>query len=165
MKIVKVENAYDFSLATVHSVFADPEFYQKKFEGIGDRNVAVLDYGADEEGTGFWIEVTREIRSDVPGVLKRLLSEWNAVKQAEYWYENDGGYRNDIKLTNDSVPLQIDGFMLLTGDADSCINRVEMHLNSSVPFLGSQMEKFAAGDTQRGLDKEYEFITNYLESL
>jgi hypothetical protein len=165
MKTVKVKNDYDYSLATVHGVFTDPEFYQKKFEGIGDRNVQVLEFGEDEQGTGFWIELTREVRSDVPGLLKKLLGEWNALKQVEYWYENEGGYRNDIELTSDGVPIQISGFMQLNGDGDSCVNRVEMQIKSSLPILGGQLEKFAAGDTQSGLEKEYDFISSYLESL
>jgi hypothetical protein len=54
--------------------------------------------------------------------------------------------------------------MFLTGDDSGCVNRVTMYLKSNVPLLGGQLEKFGAIRTQEGLDAEYDFIRNYLDS-
>lgn len=159
MKKVRVENRYEHSLSKVIDVFTEPDFYVAKFEGIGDRNVEVVQHGDDD---GFWIEIERQVPADAPSILKKFLGEWNQMGQMENWYEDGDGYRNDLELFTHGVPLKITGTMLMSGDEESCVNRIEMRLASNVPLLGGHLEKFAAVRTQQGLDDEYEFIQGYL---
>ena len=157
---VKVEHEYSHSLARVHEAFSDPDFYVRKFEGVGDRNVHILDSSDDEDG--FWIEIEREIRTDAPAVLRGIVGEWNSLRQTEHWHDDDGGYANDLELFSDLVPIRIRGRMFLSGDDGACVNRIEMDVSSSMPLLGRQLERFGAASTRRSLTGEYEFIRNYL---
>ena len=162
MKTVSVEHEYSQGLEEVYAVFRNPDFYIAKFEGIGDRNVQVLDHGEDDDG--FWIEIDRDVPADVPGILKKFMGEWNSMGQTENWSEDDDGYHNELELQTRGVPLDISGKMFLTGDDSGCVNRVVMYLKSNVPLLGGQLEKFGAVRTQEGLDAEYDFIRDYLDS-
>lgn len=160
MKTVEVIHEYDHPVDEVYAAFTDPDFYIAKFEGIGDRGVQVVDDGEDDDG--FWVETYREVPADVPGVLRKFLSEWNAMTQTENWSANEDGYYNQLELISKGVPLDISGEMFLSGDGESSVNRVVMYLKSSVPLLGGQLEKFGAVRTREGLDAEYEFIQGYL---
>jgi hypothetical protein len=161
MKTVKVEHHYSHGLDEVYRAFSDPDFYIAKFEGIGDRNVKVVDHGEDDEG--FWIEIDREVPADAPGMLRKFMSEWNSMGQTENWTRDNEGCRNELELFTKGVPLEITGEMFLSGDEESCVNRVVMSLKSNVPLLGGALEKFGAERTREGLDAEYEFISGYLD--
>lgn len=161
MKKVNVDNKYAHGIETVMTEFRNPEFYVQKFEWVGDRNVRVNDHGESEEA--FWIETQREVPVDVPGVLKSILGEWNDTVQKEHWVADGEGYRNELELSSEGVPVSITGTMYLTGDDTQCVNRIEMRISSSVPFLGGQLEKFVAGKTLQGLEYEYDFISQYMD--
>lgn len=161
MMKVRVENHYDHGLEEVYAAFREPDFYVAKFEGIGDREIEIIESGEDDDG--FWIEFERMVPADAPGMLKKLIGDWNQMGQTENWSADGDGYRNDLELHTHGVPLNIDGTMLLTGDDESCVNRIEMRLSSSVPLLGGHLEKFAATRTKKGLDDEYDFIRAFLE--
>jgi len=162
MQVVSVENRYDHGLGVVYSAFCKPEFYAGKFEAIGDRDVEVTDHGEDDDG--FWIETKREVPADVPGVLKKILNEWNSLTQTENWSPDGDAYRNELELLTSGVPITITGTMRLSGDDETCVNRIEMRLSSSMPFLGGQLEKFASTRTRKGLNDEFEFIREYLDA-
>jgi hypothetical protein len=161
MKKVTVENHYEHGIEAVMTEFRDPDFYLQKFEWVGDRNVQVNGHGEDDEG--FWIETRREVPADVPGVLKSILGEWNELVQKERWVADGDGYRNELELQSEGVPVSISGTMQLTGDENHCVNRIEMRVSSSVPLLGGQLEKFVAAKTLQGLEYEYDFISQYMD--
>lgn len=158
--IVTVDHDYAHALADVHAAFCDPEFYVAKFEALGDRNVQVLDSSDDEDG--FFLELEREIRLDVPGLLRGVLGEWNRLQQSEHWQAEGDGYVNHLSLDSDLVPMDIGGTMHLTGDSEGCTNHIEMNVRATVPLVGRALEKFGADNTRKSLDAEYAFIREYL---
>lgn len=165
MKKVTATHEYEHDIETVYEAFTDPDFYIDKFEGIGCRNVEVLESSSDDDG-GFQIEVHREVKADAPAILQALIGEWNSLNQTESWQGDDDGeeYYNELEIDSEGTPVSITGTMTLTADGDSCINEVELVIRCNVPLVGKKLEEFVAKDTAQNLAAEYEFIQEYLDS-
>lgn len=157
---VETEHHFEQDRETVYAMFCDPDYYVAKFEALGDRNVQILESTDDDEG--FSIEIEREVQLDAPGMLKSVLGEWNALRQTEHWREEDGDYVNELQIHSDLVPMTISGTMRLVEDGEGCINIIEMNLDSRVPLIGKALVKFAAENTAKSLDEEYDFALDYL---
>jgi hypothetical protein len=157
---VKASHRYAHGVDTVYAAFCDPAFYQAKFEGIGARNVKVRKH--EKKAGRFAIETEREVRVDVPAVLKSVLGEWNRIIQMEEWKGSDGEYHNVLQLTSPAVPVSIRGTMDLAADGKGCTNEIELEIRCDIPFIGKRLAELVAGDTERSLEDEHTFISDYL---
>jgi Protein of unknown function (DUF2505) len=157
---VKATHRYAHGLDTVYAAFCDPAFYAAKFAGVGARNVKVLEH--EKKGASFRIRTEREMRVDVPAVLKTVLGEWNRIVQSEHWKTADDSCHNELELISPAVPVSVRGIMDLSKDGKSCVNAVEMDIRCELPFIGKKLAELVAGNTERGLADEYEFIRDYL---
>ena len=157
---VKASHRYTQDAQTVYAAFCDPAFYQAKFEGVGARNVRVV---KQEKKPGrFHIETEREMRVDVPGVLKAVLGEWNRLRQSERWSGKGGEYHNEIELSSPGVPVTMRGTMDLVPAGKGCVNEVEIEIRCDLPFIGKKLAELVASSTERGLADEHAFIRSYL---
>ncbi len=165
MKKVTAVHEYEHDVETVYEAFTDPDFYVDKFEGIGCRNVEVLESSEDDDG-GFQVEVHREVKADAPAILQAIIGEWNTLIQSENWQIVEDGeeYSNELDIESESTPVSISGTMTLTADGEGCVNEVELRISCSVPLVGRKVEDFVAKDSLANLDAEYEFIQEYLDS-
>jgi Protein of unknown function (DUF2505) len=157
---VKATHRYAHAVDTVYAAFCDPAFYEAKFAGVGARNVKVLEH--DKKGGTFRIKTDREMQVDVPAVLKTVLGEWNRIIQTESWRGADGTYHNDLDLASPAVPVAVRGTMALSADGKGSVNEVEMDIRCDLPFVGKKLAELVAGNTERGLADEYDFIRDYL---
>jgi len=157
---VKAAHRYTQGLDAVYAAFCDPAFYEAKLTGVGARNVRIR--SQDTKAGRFRIETEREMRVDVPAVLRSVIGEWNSILQIEEWKGRDGAYHNDLELKSPVVPVTIRGTMDLRADGRGCVNEVEMDIRCDIPFVGRKLAELVAGSTERGLAEEYGFIRDYL---
>ena len=158
---VKDLHYYTQDVDTVFRVFHDPQFVLAKYEGIGARNIELLECSG--EGNSRTIKVKREVPADVPGILKKFLGAWNRVQQNEEWQGDDGGVRVcQLTINIVGVPVKVAGTMTLSPDANGCVNDVRLNVTSGIPLVGGLLADFVGGDTKKSMDAEYVFIKDYL---
>ncbi len=157
---VTASHKYDASIETVYKAFSDPAFYKKKFSGVGARDVRVLE--KKKKGKTFFIKTSREVASQVPGMLKKFLGEWNTIVQKESWQPDDGGHLNELEIESPGVPVEIEGTMELKPAGSGCVNKLSFEVDCSIPFVGGKLEEFIAKDMKKTLADEYRFIKKYL---
>ena len=105
---IKAVHQYAKDVDTVFGLFHDPAFMKVKYEGIGARNVEVLEC-AGSEGR-YTVQVKREVPADVPSLLKKFLNPWNTIVQSETWEGKAGGpYRCKFTVEIASVPVSMSG--------------------------------------------------------
>jgi hypothetical protein len=158
---VKDLHHYDHDVDTVFKVFHDPAFITAKYQGIGARNIELLECSG--EGNTYTIKVKREVPADVPGILKKFLGAWNKVEQTEEWQGETGGVRTcklDINVIG--VPVKVSGTMTLSPEGGGCVNDVRIKVTSGIPLVGSMLADFVGGDTNKSMGAEYAFIKDYL---
>ena len=159
--IVSASDSYNHTTEQVYATFTTPEFYAHKFEGVGARNVQVLDV-SNQDGT-FVITTQRDVPADVPGLLKKFVGEWNTIKQTETWQSyGDGEFGSELSIDAAGVPVQISGTMLLRPEGEGSVNDIELEIQCSVPLVGKSLAEFVAADTRKSLAEEHRFIVDYL---
>ncbi len=154
---VTATHRYGCSIDELFGHFSKPDFYVKKFEACGARNIEVVE---SESGDGsFEITTERDVPADVPGFLANFVSDWNRLTQSESW-EGEAGdeYYNELEISAAGVPVEISGSMNLMPDGDGCVNDVEMEIKCAIPLVGKKLAQFIATDTEKTLAAEYEYI-------
>ena len=158
---IKAVHQYARDVDTVFGLFHDPEFMKVKYEGIGARNVEVLEC-AGSEGR-YTVKVKREVPADVPALLKKFLNPVNTVVQAERWEGNAGGpYRCAFEIDIASVPVTVKGGMELRTEGGGCVNDVQLEVKCGIPLVGGKLADFVGGDAEKAVRAEYEFIRAHL---
>ena len=158
---IEAQHEYSHSIDEVYAAFTDPDFYIKKFEAIGARNVTVVDSSQDEDT--FSIVTEREVPANAPAALRSFISDWSTLTQEEFWQGEDGDeYYNELTIESASVPVTMTGVMTLSGDSDACVNDIEITVKCGIPLLGGKLEKFVAEDVANNLEGEFKFISAYL---
>lgn len=157
---VTASHKYATDVADVYAAFCKPDFYKKKFAAVGARGVEVLE--KKKRGDTFYIRTEREVPSDVPGMLRKFLGDWNTVVQTESWEPDDEGYFNQLEIESEGVPVSIEGTMSLQPDGKGCVNKLSFEIDCSIPLVGGKLEDFIARDMREVLDREYKFIKGYL---
>ncbi len=158
---VTASHKYDVDVDTVYAAFCKPDFYKKKFAAVGARDIEVIE--KKKSGDDFHICTQRDVPSDVPGVLKKFIGEWNTIVQTEDWEADDEGYFNSLTIESAGVPATIEGTMSLQPDGDGSVNKLSFDIDCSIPFVGGKLEDFIAKDMRKVLAQEYKFIKGYLE--
>jgi hypothetical protein len=132
-----------------------------KYEGIGARNVEVLEC-AGSEGR-YTVKVKREVPADVPSLLKKFLNPWNTIVQSETWEGKAGGpYRCKLAVEIAGVPVGMGGEMELRSQDGGCVNDVRLEVKCGIPLIGGKLADFVGGDAEKATQAEYEFIRAHL---
>ena len=158
---IKALHQYAKDVDTVFGLFHEPDFMKTKYEGIGARNVEVLEC-AGSEGR-YTVKTKREIPADVPALLKKFLNPWNTIVQSEKWEGKVGGpYRCQFGIDTSGVPVNIKGVMEIRTQGDGCVNDVQLEVKCGIPLIGGKLADFVGGDAEKNTQAEYEFIRAYL---
>jgi hypothetical protein len=148
---------YNSSLDDVYLYFRDAELIEKKYAAVGARNIRLI--RNEDTDSGFVSETERELRANVPAMLSSILGEYNTVQQTEVWYsEEDGSLGCDLTIAIKGVPVSIKGRMHLHENEQGTVNDVNLEIKASVPLIGSALARYVAGDCEKGMFEEYEYI-------
>lgn len=160
---MEVNGLHQYNSATdeVFEFFHDPEKIKAKYEGIGSRNINVLE--ASEHADGFTVKIQREVPADVPGILQKFLGAWNKVVQTEQWQTTqDGGRSCNLQVDVIGVPVSVSGTMMLQPEASGCVNDVRIKVTCGIPLVGKKLAEFVGNDTKKAMDSEYAYIKSHL---
>ncbi len=160
MKKVSKKHFYAFDSATLIRAFNDEEVIQAKLADSGAKDVSINISTSD---AGFNVVIDRTMPADVPSALKKFLGEWNQIKQQETWTGSvEDGFHCDLSIDIDGVPVAIKGQMDITSTGMLTTNNVEIEISCGIPLLGGQLEKFVAGNVEKSVADEFEFLKAHL---
>jgi hypothetical protein len=151
---------YAKDVETLFRFFSDPPTIKAKFEGVGARDVQVLE--SSESGGVHLTRTQREMPAEVPSILKKLFSEWNKVIQTERWRREGNSRTCELQIDVSGAPVQMRGTMQLRPEGEGCVNDVRLSISSSVPLLGKKIVELAAVASRKGMAAEYDYIRAHL---
>jgi uncharacterized protein YndB with AHSA1/START domain len=160
---IQAKHTYKQPIDTVFSAFGNPEAITQRLEAMGARNINLVTCELSE--TGLVVHQEREVPTDVPGVLKKVLGEWNHVVQKETWVKKDDGCHCDILVKLEGVPVTIEGTLFLHPEGEGCVNEIDLKINCSIPLIGGKLAKFVGHNVIEGMQEEFEFITAHLTKV
>lgn len=154
---VHMMHAYSQSVDVVFKSFGNKQTLEKKFSAIGARNLCLEKCKLNK--TSLETKFSREVPTNVPGLLKKFLGEWNLVTQEERWTGVAGKqYQAELTVAFKGVPVSIQGTMVLAGDARGCTNTVVLNVTSPVPLVGRKLAEFIGETAVAEGQKEYEYL-------
>ena len=158
---IKALHHYQKGVDAVFKFFSDPDAIKTKYEGIGARNVEILE--SSEQGSTLNLKSQREVPADVPGILKKFLGAWNTVVQTDNWQVQDDGVRAcKMGINVVSVPVTVTGTLTLRPSDAGCTNEVYINVTCGIPFIGGVLADFVGGTIKNSADAEYEYIGSHL---
>lgn len=160
MKKVTAKHFYSFDSNTLIKAFNDPSVIRAKLEDSGAKDISI---SINESDDGFSTEIKRTMPADVPGVLKSILGEWNAISQLENWTSTeDGNHVCRIQIDIEGVPANITGEIAMTSSGILTTNQIAIEVACGIPLMGGQVEKFVATSIEKSIAQEFEFLKRYL---
>jgi hypothetical protein len=151
---------YAKDVETLFRFFSDPPTIKAKFEGIGARNIQVLE--SSEQGGVHLTRTQREMPAEVPGILKKFFGEWNKVVQTEHWRREGSSRTCEFQIDVSGAPVKMHGTMQLRPEGEGCVNDVKLDITSGVPLLGKKIVELVAATSRKGMAAEYAYIRAHL---
>ncbi|SHI27526.1 DUF2505 domain-containing protein [Ferrimonas marina] len=154
---ITVTHDYPCDRDTLLTHFLEADAVKAKYQALDAAKIRVQ--ASKRDGDQHQIATRREVASQVPGALKSLLGDRNTIEQEELWIlSDDGPDRCELNISLPGVPIRVQGSMRLSDRPDGCRNEVELTLSCSLPFVGGKLERFVAGDSQRLIEAERQYL-------
>jgi hypothetical protein len=152
------DQTYNAAIDDVFALFTDPDVVRARYEAAGDRDIEILECGA--QGDGFLIRTSRTVDVDLPGFARKVLKPTNTMIQVDTWSARDldGARDGDFAIEVKGSPVKVAGEMRIEPTADGATRHtVDGKLEVKVPLIGGKVANWAEGPSQQRLDGEYDF--------
>ena len=157
---------YEQGIDAVYAMMTNADYFWDKYDHMGARNVTVT--GTQTAGGGHSIESTRDVDSDVPSILTKVLGKTNTVNQTETWEPPAGDPRTGtwkVHIVGLRVTVDIDGTYRLVSESSGAALHIDAEVKAKAPLaLGGPTASFAAGETKKNISQEYEFNKGWISS-
>jgi hypothetical protein len=154
---VKGSHTYQAPVEAVLDMLADPDATQAKYEGMGHRDVEILDTSRTDDG--LHIASSRVVDVDLPGFARKVLKPTNTMRQTDDWRVGaNGGWSGSFGVEVDGAPIELSGVMRLVPGDGTCTHEVTITMKVKVPIVGGKIADWAGkNDVRRTLDAEFAF--------
>jgi len=159
---VKGSHTYAAPIEAVLAMLGDRDATVAKYEGMGHRDVEILECG--EDGGLLRIRSSRVVDVDLPGFAKKFLKPTNTMLQSDEWRQGaDGAWDGTFDVDVKGAPIHLSGTMHLTPGSGTCTHDVTISVVVNVPLVGGRIADWAAkNDVRRTLDAEFAFGDGWL---
>ncbi len=152
----KREKKFDQDIDTIYASYIDKDFIVKKLEAKGDRNIKVK---VKKDGAKVKVTISREVKTEAKGVVKKFVKPWNKTTQTETWKGSEGGpYKGKIEIEAEGLPVTITGKIKLSKDDEGCTAVVVTDVESSVPLIGGKIAEIVSKESGKGIKQDMEYV-------
>jgi hypothetical protein len=148
-------HTFDRPIAEVWTMFTDVDAHVAKFEGMGHREIEVLEFSADD--TDVLVKIRRVVELDLPGFAKRFMQPVNTVTSVDRWKDNgDGTYCGTFEADAKGAPVEVHGTTRLEPDGDErTAYEISVDVKVNVPLVGGKLAGWATSDIERQIRDEF----------
>jgi len=159
---VESSHTYAAPIEAILAMLRDRDTTLAKYEGMGHRNVEILDCSGDDGHLR--IESSRVVDVDLPGFAKKVLKPTNTMHQTDEWRSAaDGRWAGTFVVDVHGSPVHLSGTMRLTPGPGTCTEDITVTVTVKVPLIGGKIADWAAkNDVKRTLDAEFSFADTWL---
>ncbi|MGZ6963282.1 MAG: DUF2505 domain-containing protein [Acidimicrobiia bacterium] len=156
---MKLEGSHVYSVPVdaVIAMLRDESATVDKYEGMGHRDVQILELAADDRTLR--IVSSRVVDVELPGFAKKALKPTNTMIQTDEWRrEGDDSWIGTFNVDVKGSPVRISGTMGLAPDTKGSRHDVVVDLQVKIPIIGGKIADWAGkNDVKRTLDAEFAF--------
>ncbi len=149
---------YPASSDVVIKMFCDPGFHTRKMDKLGIKH-EILEQ--NEQGDEFRIKVLRHVPIEASGIVKKIMPATTQVVNDERWSRSDKS--GAVVVETKGVPLEMSCTAQMRDDGDGCLIEYDWTIKARIPLGGGALEKFVAGDMEKGEARELEVGISFLD--
>ena len=157
---------YEQGIDAVYAMMTSADYFRAKYEHMDARNFTVT--CSETAAGGHSIESTRDVDSDVPSILTKVLGKTNTVNQTETWDPPSGDPRTGTwkaHIVGLRVTVDIDGTYRLVSEGGGAALHIDAEVKAKAPLgLGGPTASFAAGETKKNINQEYGFNKGWIST-
>ena len=154
------EHTYPYPVDAVFSILTDPDHILARHRFMGARNVRMLVHEQQEDD--LVIQVAREVPAEVPHMLRKIIAEWNPVRQTERWTRQDNTWQTTLAFELKGIPVELQGTQTLEEHQGQTLHRVTLSLRCPLPIIGRKVADFMAVRIRDTLQGEFAHTENAL---
>lgn len=140
------KHTFDKPAATVIKMFADRDYFERKYRELGFANLEVLETTKDAKQFRIKVRYSAPNSAPLPDFAKRFLGETNVVTQTDSWDLEKKTGRLEAEIRG--VPVKVSADMALKDEGGGCANTMKWNLSCGIPLIGGKLEQVVAGDIQ-----------------
>jgi Protein of unknown function (DUF2505) len=148
----RVSHTLTYPGATVHdvfSMFADPAYRKAVSEY---QRVVDFDCRISMNGDGMDVQLEQAHGTDrIPGFARKLVGHEIRFVQQETWASQSSA---DIHVAIPGKPGDMTGTESLTQSGDDVVQRIDLQVKVSMPFVGGKVEDLIAGFVVKAFEAE-----------
>jgi hypothetical protein len=154
---VKGSHVYPVPVDAVIAMLNDKAATVAKYEGMGHRDVEILDLTSTDDT--FRIVSSRVVEVELPAFAKKALKPTNTMVQTDEWRRNDdGSWSGKFNVDVKGSPVRISGTMALAPAPEGSRHDVVLDFQVKIPIIGGKIADWLGKkDVQRTVDGEFAF--------
>jgi len=159
---LKESHTYSATVEAVLAMLADPDATRAKYEGMGHRDVEILEVTRTSEE--LIVATSRVVDVDLPGFARKVLKPTNTMRQTDTWEPGaGGGWHGTFAVEVDGAPVELSGIMSLVPGEGTCTHEVTITMNVKVPLVGGKIADWVGkNDARKTLEAEFAFGDGWL---
>ena len=152
---VSDSHTYAAPVDAVLDMFADPDAVVARYEGMGHRDVEVLETSRTDDAVT--VRTSRVVEVDLPGFARKVLSPTNTMVQTDEWSAaGDGSWDGTVEVEVKGAPVKMSGTMRLEPDGDETTMQLTLSMSVKVPLVGGKIADWAGkNDVPRTMAAEF----------
>jgi hypothetical protein len=139
---VSDSHTYAAPVDAVLDMFADPDAVVARYEGMGHRDVEILETSRTDDAVT--VRTSRVVEVDLPGFARKVLSPTNTMVQTDTWSAaGDGSWDGTVAVEVKGAPVKMSGTMRLEPDGDDTTMHITLSMSVKVPLVGGKIADWA----------------------
>ena len=139
---VSDSHTYAAPLDSVLDMFGDPDAVVARYEGMGHRDVEVLECTRTDDSLR--VRTSRVVEVDLPGFARKVLSPTNTMVQTDQWTAaGDGTWDGTVAVDVQGAPVKMSGTMRLEPAGDGTTMHLTLSMSVKVPLVGGRIADWA----------------------
>ena len=139
---VSDSHTYAAPLDSVLDMFGDPDAVVARYEGMGHRDVEVLECTRTDDSLR--VRTSRVVEVDLPGFARKVLSPTNTMVQTDEWTASgDGTWDGTVAVDVQGAPVKMSGSMRREPAGDGTTMHLTLSMSVKVPLVGGRIADWA----------------------
>lgn len=149
-------HTYQAPYDAVWAMLADAETMRARYEGLGHRDVEILETSGDADSDRLVMKVHRVVDIDLPDIAKKVLKPTAVCIQTDEWWPAGDGHDGTFRVETKGQPVEITGkTKVRPGEGGTTDFEVSVEVKVKVPVIGGKIAGIMRGDAEKLMEDEF----------
>lgn len=124
---------------TLLRMFADRQYYERKYQALGYRAVTVLEHEAQGQSFRIKVRFQAEAKLPLPAIARRFVSGTQTIVQEDRW--DFAQRKGQLLIDIQGLPIKVSAATHLRDTPHGAVNVLNWDVRCAVPLIGTKLEE------------------------